>query len=852
MIHYKAIKTGSSLLAGLLGLLVLLLFQPAMAERHNSPLMPEDTSTSEADTATADSTQQFVADSLIGSSALKEKVDYKAKDSVIFNLKQEQATLYNKAVVNYKQKKLESGKIMLNWATNLVQARGLKDSNELKQKPVFTEKQQEFRTDSMDYNFSSEKGKLYNLRTEQAQGYLHGEEVKKGKYDVAYASKAKYTTCDKPDPHFYLAANKIKTIPGDKIISGPANIVVGGVPLPIVLPFGFFPNTSSRSSGLIFPSYGEADQRGFFLKDLGYYTGISDQMDLKLMGTLYSKGSWNGRIETNYKKRYKYDGNLALTFGRNVYGEEGDPEFRNTRSYAIKWNHNQSNTAHPYRTFSASVNISSIDNRRNRLEGPSSRLRNQLRSTVNYSHSLPRSIFSQLNLSAQNTQNLNQGSFDLTLPSGNLSTRRLQPFKGSDAAILSNVGVTYDLQFRNELSTGDSVLFEPETWNQWEYGAQQSANVSTSFNLLTYLSVSPNLRYTERLFFEKLDQQYVQQEDTAFVQENIQSGLFSAREYSVSANLSTNLYGTFNINQFGISAIRHAVNPSVNFSYQPDFSDQRFGNYDTYFGRNGDRQRYFRYQGPYGAVSSGAQGNMGINIKNNIEMKVRKETDTGTRLEKVSLIDQLRLSTNYNFLKDSFQLSNISIKARTKLLDAIQVNFDATLDPYYYNPADSTRERSYALARSGSFGRITRYRVNLSSSLNPKTFNSDKDDNQSLGLQPYGAANYVDFDVPWNLNLNYNLQFSNRNMEKEITTNSIRAGGDLSLTKKLKIGSNITYNIRDKQFEPTRVSVNRDLHCWQMSFEWAPFSQRSFYMFSISAKSSVLRDLEYEQRNQRF
>lgn len=849
MIIYKAIKTGSSLLSLLLAVLLIAWFTPAKAGALSDSAIPQDT-TKKADTVNADSVQrQFLPDSVISSSALEKKVDYKARDSVVFDLANQQATLYNKAEVTYKEMKLTSGKVVLNWATNLVQSRGLMDSGELEQKPVFSESGQEYQTDSMDYNFKSRKGKLYNLRTEQAQGYLHGEEVKKDEYDVAYASEAKYTTCDLPEPHFYLSAKKIKTIPNDKIVSGPANIVVGGVPLPLFLPFGFFPNTQERSSGLIFPQYGEDNQRGFFLKDIGYYTGISDKMDLKVMGSIFSKGSWNGRIESNYKNRYQYDGNVALTFGRNVYGEETDPDFREERSYAIEWTHNQNQSAHPYRRFSADVDISSLDNRQARMEGNNERYANELRSSVTYSHSLPRTPFSQLNLSAEHSQNLSSGSFDLTLPNGNLSSRRLQPFKNSDYAILKNLGVNYDLQLRNELSTVDSLLFESSTWNNWEYGVQQSADINTTFNLLTYLSVSPSFQYNETFFFEKLNKQYNHAEDTLI--DNVQRGFFSARDYSISADLSTNLYGTFNINQFGVSAIRHAMNPTISFGYQPDFSDRRFDNYETFYDKNGRRQQYFRYKGPFRGVPNGARGNMGINIKNNLEMKVREETDTGQRMKKVNLIDQFSLSTNYNFLADSFRLDPIALNAQTKVLDAVSIRFQAELDPYYLNPADTVRERQYALAEDGSFGRITRYNINLSASLNPKTFNNDPNDNHP-GLRSYRSINYVDFDVPWNLNLTYNLQVNNRNFDRQVSRNNLRAGGDINLTEKWKIGSDLTYNFKDSRFEPTQVRVNRDLHCWQMSFRWTPFSDRSFYMFSINAKSSVLRDLEYEQRQQSF
>ncbi len=838
----------------MLGILVLLVgISPSPPEANGTiyaGVWPKDTANKPTDTAASDSTQQnWLPDSLISSSALKQKVDYKAKDSIVFQLKKQRSTLFNKSKVNYKELQLNAGKIKLNWATNLVQARGLNDSGDLKQKPVFKESDQQFRTDSMDYNFSSKKGKLYNLRTQQGQGYLHGEEVKKNEYDVAYASEAKYTTCNKDNPHFYLSAKKIKTIPNDKIVTGPANIVVGGVPLPLFLPFGFFPNTQERSAGLIFPSYGEDNRRGFFLKDLGYYTGINEHMDLKIVGSIFSKGSWNAKVESNYKVRYQYNGSVLLNYGRNVFGAESDPDFRESRSFAINWQHKQSNSAHPYRNFNADVNISSLSERRNRLTGPNDRLSNNLQSSITYTHTLPRSPFSQLTLSMDQNQNLTTGSFNVTLPNGNLSSKRLQPFSSADAGILKNIGVNYDLKFKNRLQTNDSVLFEKGTWSDWRTGLQHRANLETSFNLLTYLSVSPGINYNESFFFEKETRRYDHVEDTLI--RNFQQGLYSARNYTFNANLSTRIYGTFNVNQFDIVAIRHQITPSFNFSYQPDFSDRRFNNFNTFYNRNGQREQYFQYRGPFSGVSRGAQGNMGIDIGNNMEMKVRKETDSGQTLKKVQLIDQFNISTKYNFLADSFRLSPVQLSARTKLFDAVNIRFGATLDPYYLNPADTTREKQFALTETGSFGRITSYRLNLSANLNPKTFNGQPDDKTQRELPSLQSSRYQDFDVPWNFNLSYNLNYSNRRLEQKITRNFMSLGGDLELTDNWKIGSQLNYSIRQNQFQPTTVRVSRDLHCWEMSFEWSPFSDRSFYLFNIKPKSSVLSDLKYQQRQQR-
>ena len=825
------------------------------AKNINNDTLTLDSTKLAKDSVRQDSLEAASPDTMISSDALTNQVDYKAKDSVQFNLQNQNARLFNKSQINYKKIELKSGKVILDWETNTVHARGLKDTaGKIQQKPEFKEKNKTFRTDSMDYNFQSKKGKLYGLKTEESQGYLHGEEVKKGKNNVSYVSKAKYTTCSRDEPHFHLEANKIKVIPNDKIISGPANLVVEGVDLPLYLPFGFFPNTKEQSSGLIIPNYGEDNQRGFFLKGLGYYWGISDQMNLLLQGNIYSQGSWRLRATSNYKKRYKFDGRLNLQYGIDKFGEPTDPGYRENRAFIIRWQHNQARDARPYSNFSANVKIATSEAFENQPSNLNRRKQNQLRSSIDYSTDFPGVPF-RARISAGHNQNLSDHSFQLTLPSVNLNmTERLSPFQTTDIGFIKNLGLDYNTQFKNRLQTKDTVLFESSTWQQWQRGMTQNASVSTSAKVLKYFSLNPSFNYTENFFFKK-DQKTYNEADSSVELIKRKDGFYNVRSYNFNASLSTNIYGTYNINKWGMVAARHVINPRFNLRYSPDFTSSRFNNFESYEKEDGERVSYFPYQGPFSSPPGKENGSLGISIDNNIEMKVRQDEDTASGTKKIRLLDNFTVSTNYNFLADSFELTDIRFNANTQLLNMINLRLGGSIDPYYLDPSDSVRKDEFSINKNGSIGRLTRLNVSLQTSLNPDVFKNGEQKRPRAGLyQPLSSIYYVDFDIPWNVSLNYNLNYSRRNNEFKgsITRHSLGINGNISLTDKWKIQGQTSYSMQQREFTPSQVSIHRDLHCWEMSFRWQPFSNNGFYMFRINAKSSLLSDLEYEKRRQNY
>lgn len=847
-------------LPSLIGLFLFPLFHVTGQEKQDtaiSTINPNDTSQSKAVNDTLTNDTVATKDTMISSSAIEAQVQYDAEDSVIFDLKNNKAYLYNKAHIVYQDMDLKSGKISLDWEKNLIEAHGIKDTaGNLKQKPVFKQGNKTFETDSMRYNFNSKKGKLYGLKTQEGEGYMHGTEVKKDERDVIYASKAKYTTCDKDDPHFHIAANKIKTIPNDKIISGPANLVVEDVPLPLVLPFGFFPNTSKQSSGLILPGYGEAQDRGFFLRGGGYYFGISDQVDMAIRGDIYSKGGWSINPQVRYKKRYKFDGNLNLRYGVTKLGEPEDPNYQETTDYAIRWSHNQAQAARPYSHFSASVDIASEDVHRNNWESANRAGRNNLNSSISYTTNFPGSPF-RLTSNINHEQRLEQGDFNIEAPQTALNMNRIFPFKNAGSNFISNVGVNYDLNFKNNVNGKDSNFLNPNNWGPWNNGFRQNASLSTSARVLNYFSLNPGINYTSRIYFDRTVREF--SEEKGQVISKKEKGLYNVQDYNFNTNLSTRIYGMFNIDNWGIKAMRHVLTPSLNVSYAPDFSSPQYNYYSTYQDTTGKIRQYSYFRNNvFGTAGSGERGALGINLNNNLEMKVADNNDTSKSTKKISLIDQLTINTNYNFLAESHKLSNIRINANTSALNFINFNANATVDPYYLRTSDTTRTEKLSISKNGSIGRITAFGFTANTRLSPETFNSEESSTPPRPMMGFGryrssiSRYYTDFEIPWNLDLTYNVKYSKPQLEGRISDHTTRASGSIKLTDKWRVQLSANYDLKTQQFSPSDIRIKRDLHCWEMNFTVQPFGTRQYYMFTINAKANVLRDLELEKRDQSY
>ena len=812
----------------------------------------------EPDSLRADSTVISLKDSIdyISKDAIESTINYTAKDSMPIDFQNSTIILYGEAEVSYQDIRLKAGKITFNWKDNIVIGEGLYDSaGNYTSAPVFYDKDQEFRAKKIMYNFRSKKGKIFDLITSEGEGFIHGQEVKKDAQDNLYVSKAKYTTCDHDHPHFYISSSKIK-ITDKTIISGPAWMVIEDVPLPFVVPFGFFPKQDNRASGILFPSYGESTNRGFFLKDGGYYFVIGEYFDLAVKGDIYSRGSWLANVSSNYNRRYKYNGNLMVQYAHNRFGDPEASDFSLSKDFNINWIHNQDPKARPNSNFRANVNAGSQNSFRNNATKPDEILQNTLKSSISYSRTFRGTPFS-MSSGITHSQNLANHSLSISAPDVSVNMNRISPFKRKKAIgpkkWYEDIGVRYSMNFRNSIHTTDTMFLTADSWRNWQNGMQHSIPVSTSFKLLRYFTLAPSINYNGMTYFKTIEKTYHKnfqgtERDTIITEEI--DGFFHAHDFNVSANLSTRVYGMFNINKFGLVAVRHLITPNVSFSYRPDFSDPRFGYYKTVQTDSiGERfETYSVFKNPiFGVPGRHRQGNINFSFQNNVEAKVVNKKDTlGEATKKVRIIESLNLSGYYNFFADSMKLSTLRLNGRTSVFNnKLSIQMSAEMDPYYLTP-DSFRINKFELLENKKLGRITQANLSLSTNLNSKTKNrADGSREEEIGFSSLPFDAYVDFDVPWNVSINYTLSYYKRFFESN-TSQTLNFSGNLSLTPKWKISFNSGYDLTQKDFTFSSFNIHRDLHCWEMSFSWIPFGFRQSYMFRINVKANVLKDLKFE------
>ncbi|HPD64033.1 MAG TPA: putative LPS assembly protein LptD [Bacteroidia bacterium] len=807
-----------------------------------------------------DSIKNNVGDTqFISKDAIKSKINYTAKDSIPIDLKNNLIYLYGEAEVSYEQIRLKAAKIIFDWKNSLVTAEGIADSlGNVSGNPVFYDKDQEYKAEKIIYNFKTKKGKLYNLLTVEGEGYIHGQEVMKDENDVLYARQAKYTTCnDEEHPHFYISASKIKVLKKN-IISGPAWLVIEDVPLPLGVPFGFFPKKDNRSSGILLPAYGESTNRGFYLRGGGYYFSINDYLDLALRGDIYSRGSWLINASSNYKVRYKFSGNLSVQYANNRYGEPNDPDFSVSKDFSVNWSHTQDPKSMNNASFRANVNAGSRNSFRNNSTNAADILQNTLRSSITYSKAFKGTPFS-LSAGISHSQNLNSGSISISAPDFSFNMNRITPFKSKTGKRrwYSDIGLRYSLNSRNTLNTVDTAFLDPQSWRKWENGIQHSLPISTSFKMLRYFTLSPSVDYTGYTYFRKIDKTFVKnyqgtETDTILVSE--ENGIFQAHDVSVNANLSTRIYGMFNINKWNLVAMRHLITPTVSFSYRPDFSDPRFGYYKKVAldstGLNFETYSVFKTP-IYGTPGRFRQGNIIFNIQNNFELKVLSKPDTsGKRVaKKIKLLDYLNFSGSYNFFADSFQMSNIRFSGRTSLFkNKLNLQFSGDIDPYTLT-STGKRISKYEWDVNKRIGRLTNAYISVNSSLNS---NPRKErEHEFFGFSGLPYESYVDFEIPWNLSWNYTFSFNKPGLDAKITQ-TVTLSGNINLTPKWKINVSTGYDLSSGELTFTSVDIYRDLHCWEMSFHWIPFGYRQSYMFKINVKASVLKDLKIDKKKEYF
>lgn len=794
-------------------------------------------------------------------SALEDPVEYSG-DSIILLVKERKAFLYGDAWITFQDIKLEADFIIVDFDKKSVYARGIiNDSSGMYVgRPNFTDDGKVYEADTMKYNFETKKGLSMGVLTTEKDGYIHGEKVLRDSLENIYVKNAKFTTCNLPDPHFHIQANKIKVIPQKQIVTGPANLVIEDINTPLVIPFGFFPIPEKKAHGLIFPSFGESPDRGFYLRSLGYYFPINDYLDLQVTGDYYFRGSWGLAANSNYYKKYKYRGSFGVSYNQN---EIGEPEIPSTYSVSndirVRWTYMQDSKAKPGSSFGASVNFVTSNYLKNNTVNYNDIISTTSTSSVNYSKSL---FKNKLNLSATSNiyQDLSRQDVSLTLPELTANVSRQMPF--SKAVIsnktlrsfVRNFGFSYSGNFRNEVQVKEESLFKAEVLDSFKNGIAHSIPLTTSFKAFKWFTVSPNFQMNEFWYFKTTEKIWDNVNDTLLEFNNI-GGFSRANQFRTSISVSTIIYGTKEFKSGKIKAIRHVVRPNISASWNPDFSKgEQYGYREVQIDTSGKTSTYSIYEnGIIGRPNFGPQGSLSFGFGNNLEMKIRSSKDTANGgIKKVKIIESFNIGSSYNFLADSLKLAVVSMNGNTTLFNKVRINFRSTLDPYNYD-STGTREfkvDEYLWESSNRLLRIASTSISISTNLNPNALKRKETKNVNQDELDFINSNiddYIDFSIPWSLAINYNLTSTSPFYNDKIVSQSINVNGDISLTANWKIGVTTGYDISEKAMALTSFNFYRNLHCWEFSFSWYPIIRRQFE-FSLKVKSSTLQDLKLNRR----
>ncbi len=842
-------------------------FQPVQAQTKTT--IPTDTTLTKGNIDSL-SKNQSSTDSLSlnpKKQAIDVPIKYTAKDSIVYDIIRSKVYLYNKAEVYYGDISLKADYVVIDQLKKTVYAQGVKDSTgKIVGKPIFVDAGQTYNSEEMMYNFETKKGKIKEVTTQEGQGYLLANDVKKNEYNEVFIKNGKFTTCNLPEPHFYIALTKAKNIE-DKTVSGPAYLVVEDVPLPLALPFGFFPRKSGRSSGILMPEIGEDRELGFFLRNGGYYIGINDFVDISLRADIYSRGSFGFSALSRYNVKYKYNGSFASNFTDRRFGEPNTLSYIRNKDFSIRWNHNQDPKARPGTRFSALVNIATRNNYRNNITtNIQSITQNNLNSSVSFSKTWEGTPFS-LNGSMTHAQNLTDGMVSLGLPSLSFNMSRIFPFESKNSVGAQKwyhkIGVSYTADALNRIDTYDSLLFRREVLKDFKNGVIHRIPVSTSFNLFKYFTFSPFANYNERWYFNSIRKSW---DGTQVLTDTIQ-GFNRSMEYNGGLSLTTRIYGMFPVNKAGIVAVRHVLTPSVSYSYRPDFSKSSFGYYQqVQSDSTGATSLYSIFENNnalFGSPGGGKSSLLSFNIDNNLEMKVKKETDTGSVIRKIRLFDSFRMTGNYNLAADSLKFSDISFVARTVLFERVNIDVSAVYDLYTLKTDTFGRTftvNEFEYKKNKRLARLISANLSIGTSLNPDAFKSKASkDQKQVPKNKYDYAEfeminrapqyYVDWSIPWNVAISYILSY-NRPLLTSSTQQSVNFNGDISITKKWKIGFTSGYDFTNKEITPTSLNIYRDLHCWDLAINWIPFGTFQRYSVDLKVRASILQDLKLSRRRE--
>lgn len=856
----------------------------------------------------SDTTLVFSLPAAADSSAAKKKtgseitaqVDYNSADSLVFSNDGGTVEMFNTGKIVYGDITLEAAYIRYEMTNGIVMASGLPDSaGTVQGKPQFKEGEMSFRADSMSYNFKTQKAFIRNVITEQEGGFLHSDQTKRQNDGHIHLKDGKYTTCDAEHPHFYIAITKGISMPGDKIVSGPAYIVLEDVPLPIGIPFGFFPNSRTKTSGILIPQYGEEKSRGFYLRDGGYYFAMNDYMDLRVTGDIYSNGTWGVRLGSSYKIKYKFNGSLRLQFVNNVNGfKDIEGGYTITKDYSIGWSHNQDSKANPTSTFRASVNLSSSTFDRNQGTNWNNVMTNTKQSSISFTKSWPGTPFN-LAASLNHSQNSNTQAVTMSLPKVSFSMSKINPFKKKKRVgpkkWYEDIQLSYTSLLENDIKTIDTLLFTSQVWDDMRNGFRHEIPLSLNIKpfkkiaALQTMTITPNVSYKGMVYTQYYDRSitgYTERTEDGVtyydpvIRDTMINKLTYAHSYlpSISSSLAPKIYGTYQFKGDGrLKTIRHVMTPSASLSFTPDLRKIQPDYYRLLIDEvNHDTiDEYSIYEGQkYGTPTfNGANGTLSLSLRNNIEAKLRPKSDTVDKDEKIKLLDNFNFSTSMNlFAKDPIapRWTPVNFNGNTQLFkNKLTMAFRGTLDPFAY---DSTHDRIRTLyiTQTGMPFRLTSASVTMGISFESKKDGDKKEgasqanlSGQRMGTQAdemmsdeeamaditnsdyYGG--YVDFDIPWKVKVDYSFSYTKRRDTPSIVQ-TLRLSGDFSLTPKWKIGFNTGYDIFNRKITSSNFSIHRDLHCWEMRMSVVPFGSYKSYNFTIAAKSSILSDLKYDKR----
>ena len=801
---------------------------------------------------------------------LQAKVDYQSKDSITFLLDTKDVLIYNEAKVNYQKMELQSGFMTVNFDTKLLFSEEVKDSlAKERQYPIFKEGSQQYNSKQLKYNFDTKQGLISNVFTKESDGYLHGEKVKKVDDETMFISSGIFTTCDNAEhPHFGINFSKAKLITDDKIVTGPAWFSIMEIPLPVGLPFAYFPFTESKKSGFLMPSYGYAKNRGYYLRNIGWYFAINDYMDLALQGDIYTNLSYALNITSSYVKRYKYSGSIEFRYEDNHTGLRNTPSYSSSNAFKFRWSHRQDSKAHPNRSFSANVNLVS-----SKFNQYTTNLSDYFNNTTTSSIAFSSKLGSYWNMTANlgESYNVNTGAISLELPSVSLSTTQIyllrKKKKQGKNKWYEDISLSYRVNMINKIDTYDTLLTSPDIFKSFRNGIIHSLPIQSNVKVFKHLNWTNSIDYTERWYSNSISKTY--NPETDLIDKDTIYGFIANRNVNFKSSLNTRLYGMFIFKKGFIKAIRHVINPNISFTYTPDFSDTSLGFYDFYTDKEGKRVYYSRTEnGIYGSPAQGASGILNFSIGNNLEMKVKNTKDTITGERKIILLENFTIASGYDLAKDSLNWQPLRLTARTTLLNRLQLNYSASYTPYVLDSLGRlTNELLFDKEKVLFKRQNSQWTLNLSWQINPKKTQNQYSNQPSqadyspteLMYSPFANPNeilpdYVDFSIPWNLSLglsyshlsSYIVSIAGYQTNQSAT---FTARGDVNLTLKWKIGFSSGYDFINKDFTYTSIDFYRDLHCWEMRMNWVPFGPRQGWNFSISVKAPMLQDLKYEKRN---